>query len=153
MDSTYRVCVDCAHYIANGTLPERGHGVDPATVRDADPEGGWAILSDPEPCFSWNACHRCESTLGGDRFHAERWEIDGVPDTARAMAVLYNEYTGEILTLSAMTRPGAMLAVLRYSRLAWPLRFRYWLPLLRTLRSGSVGSVVNVPGLGSLPLL
>jgi len=152
MTDTYRVCVDCAHYVANGTLPEMGHGVDPATVRDADPEGVWAILSDPEPGFSWSACHRCESTLGGDRFHAERWEADGVPDTARAMAVLYNEHTGEILTLSAMTRPGAMLAVIRYSRRAWPFRFRYWLPLLRTLRSGSVGSVVTVPRLGAFPL-
>jgi len=79
MTDTYRVCVDCAHYVANGTLPETEHGVDPATVRDADPEGVWAIFEDPEPCFSWHACPRCGSTLGGDRFHALRWEAERVP--------------------------------------------------------------------------
>lgn len=151
MEMTYRVCIDCAHYVANGELPEASPGIDPAVIRDADPEGVWTIHTDPEPGFSWSACHRCESTLGGDRFHAERAEADGVPDTERRAAVIYNAETGEIINARAMTSLGAVVTLLRFS----PVPAR-WTPrhvwrcrsVLATIRTGHVGESVTVPGLG-----
>ena len=32
-------------------------------------------IEDCEPWFSWNACHACQSRLGGDRHHAVAWRI------------------------------------------------------------------------------
>jgi hypothetical protein len=68
------VCVDCAHWSANGELPDYDTAERVEAVRNGHP----FILDcgdDAEHCdpFSWSACDACGSTLGGHRHRAVEW--------------------------------------------------------------------------------
>lgn len=68
------VCEDCAHWSANGELPDYDTAERVEAVRN-----GRAIILDcgenAEHCdpFSWSACDACGSTLGGHRHRAVEW--------------------------------------------------------------------------------
>lgn len=64
------VCADCAIWIANGDLSGMD---DEAAARVVEADGENWVLSCAEDCeseFSWSACDRCGTTLGGDRHPA-----------------------------------------------------------------------------------
>lgn len=64
-----RVCVDCAHVIANGEAP------DDAAPDYAFPDDGleWYLGdADDDTEFSWQSCDGCGSPLGGARY-AAKW--------------------------------------------------------------------------------
>lgn len=68
------VCEDCAHFQANGELPDYDTDERVVAVRNGHPFvldcGDNAEYCDP---FSWSPCDACGSTLGGSRHRAVEW--------------------------------------------------------------------------------
>lgn len=69
IDGLY-ICVDCAHFHANGEVPEYCTTADEAAewLGGLDDSGHWVVGD--EHGFSWRPCHSCGSALGGDRYEA-----------------------------------------------------------------------------------
>lgn len=70
-----RACVDCLHFVANGTIPEHGDWQASAIQHHWPAVAGWRLAAgDAEneafnADFSWGACRCCGSSLGGSRHH------------------------------------------------------------------------------------
>lgn len=87
------VCFDCAHFIANGELPDDWSDEESDAWVASLPDVGTVTLGRTfsecghttdddehyEECetrtFSWSRCDSCHSTLGGARYAATFWNV------------------------------------------------------------------------------
>ncbi len=58
-----------------------------------------SISNRGEPYFSWNACHVCGSTLGGDRYDCDFYDTKAkeIFDCSACIECVYLDATGEEL--------------------------------------------------------